>query len=188
MCAGRTPRFAAFKQHFLNFLPLPHGHGSFLPVFIFGVIAESCRWVTPYRRLVVRVRLQRDVSNWPNSDGRAGVNSRRLIGYRRTCRGRSSTRSVVDSVQRVAIRMATPVLSVKQSKRGFTGSFEIVAADKAGGWSVKRGPRRSLDGLFESGRQGLPNWDCAAEAHFKRGADRVSAAKLRRDNFSPRKC
>src|SRR6266446_61580 len=68
VCAGRTPRFAAFKQHFLNFLPLPHGHGSFLPVFIFGVIAESCRWVTPYSRLVVRVRLQRDVSNWPDSD------------------------------------------------------------------------------------------------------------------------
>ena len=38
------------------------------------------------------------------------------------------------------------------------------------------GPRRGLDGLFESGRQGMPNWDCAAEAHFKRGEDRVSAA------------
>ncbi|AFU58893.1 hypothetical protein Ngar_c19610 [Candidatus Nitrososphaera gargensis Ga9.2] len=24
-----------FRQHFLNFLPLPHGHGSFLPTFVF---------------------------------------------------------------------------------------------------------------------------------------------------------
>jgi len=29
-----TPGLAAFEQHFLNLLPLPHGHGSFLPVFI----------------------------------------------------------------------------------------------------------------------------------------------------------
>jgi hypothetical protein len=28
--------------------------------------------------------------------------------------------------------MATPVLSVEQSKRGFTGSFEIVAAEQPG--------------------------------------------------------
>jgi hypothetical protein len=40
--------------------------------------------------------------------------------------------------------------------------------------SVGSGPRRGLDGLFESGRQGLPNWDCAAEAHFKRDEDRVN--------------
>ena len=44
--------------------------------------------------------------------------------------------------------------------------------------------RRALDGLFESGRQGLPNWDCAAEAHFKRSEDRVSAANAAADNFS----
>jgi hypothetical protein len=34
--------------------------------------------------------------------------------------------------------MATPVLSVEQPKRGFTGSFEIVAADKAGGGRLKK--------------------------------------------------
>src|SRR5712672_46985 len=85
MCAGRTPRFAAFKQHFLNFLPLPHGHGSFLPVFIFGVIAESCRWVTLYRRLVVRVRLQRQVSNWPEAPVRGTAAIQPLSGVVRTC-------------------------------------------------------------------------------------------------------
>jgi hypothetical protein len=42
--------------------------------------------------------------------------------------------------------------------------------------TVGSGPRRGLDGLFENGRQGLPNWDCTAEAHFKHGEDRVSAA------------
>src|SRR5690606_29225759 len=45
-CAGvgarRTLGLATFKQHFLNFLPLPHEHGSFLPIFILGIIAESC--------------------------------------------------------------------------------------------------------------------------------------------------
>jgi hypothetical protein len=40
--------------------------------------------------------------------------------------------------------MATPVLSVEQSKRDFTGSFEIVAADKAGGG----GEKETLFGLF----------------------------------------
>jgi hypothetical protein len=44
--------------------------------------------------------------------------------------------------------MATPVLSVEQSKRGFTGSSEIVAADKAGGWSVKRRPFSGLLRFF----------------------------------------
>jgi hypothetical protein len=29
----------------------------------------------------------------------------------------------------------------------FTGSFEIVAADKAGGWSVKRGPVSGYSGF-----------------------------------------
>jgi len=43
--------------------------------------------------------------------------------------------------------------------------------------SVGSGRRRSLDGFFESGGQGLPNWDCAVEAHFKRGEDRVSGAE-----------
>jgi hypothetical protein len=27
------------RQHFLNFLPLPHGHGSFRPIFLHGSIA-----------------------------------------------------------------------------------------------------------------------------------------------------
>jgi hypothetical protein len=35
--------------------------------------------------------------------------------------------------------------------------------------SLLLGSQRGLDRLFESGRQGLPNWDCAAEARFKRG-------------------
>src|SRR5450755_1230181 len=43
----RTSGVAAPKQHLLNFLPLPHRHGSFLPLFIFGIIAESCRCVMP---------------------------------------------------------------------------------------------------------------------------------------------
>jgi hypothetical protein len=43
----RTSGVAAPKQHLLNFLPLPHRHGSFLPIFIFGIIAESCRCVMP---------------------------------------------------------------------------------------------------------------------------------------------
>jgi hypothetical protein len=43
------------------------------------------------------------------------------------------------------------------------------------------GSCRSLDGLFESVRQGLPNWDCAAEAHFK--AAMIELALLG-DNFS----
>jgi len=41
--ARTTPELAAFKQHFLYFLPLPHGHGSFRPVFILIIIAELCR-------------------------------------------------------------------------------------------------------------------------------------------------
>jgi hypothetical protein len=28
-----TINYDYFKQHFLYFLPLPHGHGSFLPIF-----------------------------------------------------------------------------------------------------------------------------------------------------------
>ena len=36
----RTPGLEAFKQHFLNFLPLPHGHDSFLPVFI-SLLSQS---------------------------------------------------------------------------------------------------------------------------------------------------
>jgi hypothetical protein len=43
------------------------------------------------------------------------------------------------------------------------------------------GSRRGLAALFENGRQALPNWDCAAEAHFKRGEDRVSAANVARE-------
>lgn len=46
MGARRTPGLAAFKQHFL---PLPQGHGSFLPVLIFAIIAESRLWVMPLR-------------------------------------------------------------------------------------------------------------------------------------------
>ena len=46
------------------------------------------------------------------------------------------------------------------------------------------GPRRGLDGLFESGRQGLPNWDCAAEAHFKPARIELAHLTLLRDNFS----
>lgn len=34
MDTRRATGLAAFKQHFLNFLPLRHGHGSFPPVFI----------------------------------------------------------------------------------------------------------------------------------------------------------
>src|SRR5262249_55291273 len=33
------------------------------------------------------------------------------------------------------------------------------------------GSRQGFRRSFWSGRQGLPNWDCAAEAHFKRGED-----------------
>jgi len=33
---------ATVKQHFLYFLPLPHGHGSFLPVFIFAIVLLLC--------------------------------------------------------------------------------------------------------------------------------------------------
>ena len=40
-----TPCSVAFKQHFLNFLPLPHGHGSFRRVFIFAIMAELHRQV-----------------------------------------------------------------------------------------------------------------------------------------------
>src|SRR5258708_3783501 len=47
-------------------------------------------------------------------------------------------------------------------------------------WSARS--RRGLDGPLESGREEMPNWDCAAEA---RGEDRVSASlTLLRDNFS----
>ena len=42
MGVGGAAGLAVPKQHFLNFLPLPHGHGSFLPVFIIWMIAESC--------------------------------------------------------------------------------------------------------------------------------------------------
>jgi hypothetical protein len=29
-----TSRQFLFKQHFLYFFPLPHGHGAFLPIFL----------------------------------------------------------------------------------------------------------------------------------------------------------
>jgi hypothetical protein len=45
------------------------------------------------------------------------------------------------------------------------------------------GPRRGLDGLFESGRQRLPNWDCAAEAHFKRRRIELAQSRQRRDGY-----
>jgi hypothetical protein len=84
--AAESPRGAphpSFAQHFLNFLPLPHGHGSFLPVFIFDY-----RRVVPLghaidRRLVVRVRLQRNVSNWPIAEMTA---ARRGGWFLRFCR------------------------------------------------------------------------------------------------------
>src|SRR3954452_14162015 len=37
MGAGEGPDFHA-PQHFLYFLPLPHGHGSFLPVFAIALL------------------------------------------------------------------------------------------------------------------------------------------------------
>jgi hypothetical protein len=41
-----------------------------------------------------------------------------------------------------------------------------------------------LDGLFESGRQRLSNWHCAAEAHFKAARIELAQLTLLRDNFS----
>lgn len=34
--------YAFFPQHFLYFLPLPHGHGSFLPIFFSLRIVPDC--------------------------------------------------------------------------------------------------------------------------------------------------
>jgi len=78
------------------------------------------------------------------------------------------------------IRQELPSLSYAAALVG-SGSEVLgldteMSTDHHWGPRVISGPRRGLDGLFESGRQGLPNWDCAAEAHFKRGENRVSAA------------
>ncbi len=53
-------------QHFLNFLPLPHGQGSFLPIFIrakalnwfalspvYGLTVGYGSWQIPFRGLIL---------------------------------------------------------------------------------------------------------------------------------------
>ena len=45
-------------QHFLNFFPLPQGHGSFLPVVIDVLRRQKCagRWQDIERHLVRRLK------------------------------------------------------------------------------------------------------------------------------------
>jgi hypothetical protein len=67
---------------------------------------------------------------WPHSDGRAGVNPRRLIGYQRACRVLSS--AMVDnsiSVQCFDVRMAHRCLLVGQQRDRCSPPWPPLAPD-----------------------------------------------------------
>jgi hypothetical protein len=70
----------------------------------------------------------------------SAVIHRRLIGHQRTCHGRSCATRVSISATKY-IRGEAPVQSVEEQQRGFTGSFEIVAAERPGMVAEKRRPK-----------------------------------------------
>jgi hypothetical protein len=58
---------------------------------------------------------------------------------------------------RFGVRNGTPMLSVGEERAGFSGIFEIVAADKAGGGQADKGDPRRLPPLSTPSPPLLPN-------------------------------